>query len=85
VAELLARFPEISEDSGEDSPWASAPLLGEASGDFIYFPMTYSGAEVGVPFCADVAHRRGLVCFDPQAETLLPPGTRRRGLFRRRG
>jgi hypothetical protein len=85
VGELLARFPEISEPVGEDSPWASAPLLGEASGDFICFPMTYSGAESAVPFCAEVAARRGLVCFDPQTERLLPREPPKRGLFRRRG
>lgn len=72
VEEALARYPELADDSGPECPWASAPLIEEAVGDFIYFPMTFSGAEYARDVIADIAHARGLVCFDPQVERLLP-------------
>ena len=72
VDEALARYPELAEDSGPGCPWASAPLIEEAFGDFIYFPMTFSGAEYARDVIAEVAHTRGLVCYDPQVERLLP-------------
>jgi hypothetical protein len=35
VAALLDRYPDIGTDAGDDSPWVSGPLLGEASGPLI--------------------------------------------------
>ena len=78
------RFPDLGEPGDDESPWASGPLLSEASGDFIYFPMTYSGAEAALPFCVEMAQKHGLVCFDPQSIELLPAVHRKPGLFGRR-
>lgn len=72
VEALLARWPDITTDEGEDSPWADGPLIGNATGPLFYFAMTWSGAEAGTEFAASVANARGLVCFDPQTETLRP-------------
>ncbi|WP_121034715.1 hypothetical protein [Terracoccus luteus] len=72
VDAVVARFPELDMDSGPECPWASAPLIDEAVGDIIYFPMTYSGAEFARDPVAEVAASLGLVCYDPQAEQLLP-------------
>lgn len=63
VADLLERYPE---DDPDDSPWAAGPLIDEASGDFIHFAMTYSGAERAYEDVVRTAQRHGLVCFDPQ-------------------
>lgn len=45
---LLAR-PElscaVSEDEEDTSPWSTGPLIGEASGPLIYFPLRWSTAE----------------------------------------
>lgn len=71
VDAVVARFPELDMDSGPECPWASAPLIDEAVGDIIYFPMTYSGAEFARDPVAEVAASLGLVCYDPQAEQLL--------------
>jgi hypothetical protein len=68
VEALLARWPDI--DEAEDSPWASSPLMGEARGPLVYFPMVWSRADEASAFAASLAHERGLVCFDPQAERL---------------
>lgn len=68
----LRRFPELDDDSGPECPWASAPLAEEAVGDLIYFPMTFSGAELARDELAGIADSLGLVCFDPQIEQLLP-------------
>lgn len=52
---------------GTSARGASAPLLGEASGDFIYFPLTYTGAEYAVETLERIAGEQGLVFFDPHA------------------
>jgi hypothetical protein len=64
VEALLARWPDI--DQSEDSPWASSPLMGEASGPLVYFPMVFSRADEASTFAAALARDHGLVCFDPQ-------------------
>jgi hypothetical protein len=72
VAALLARYPDLTTDDGADSPWATGPLLAEAFGTAIYFPISWSGAEEVSAFAAQVAADHGLVCYDPQTETLRP-------------
>lgn len=69
----LQLFPELTDESGGDCPWASAPLIDEAVGDFIYFPLTYSGADCALAPLVDLARRQCLICFDPQQEALLSP------------
>lgn len=74
------------EDAGEDSPWADGPLIGNAIGEAIYFAMVWSRAEEASDFASRLAAQHGLVCFDPQSETLRPPETPReprRSWFRR--
>jgi len=71
VEALLARWPDITEDGGEDSPWADGPMIGNAFGDAIYFSMVWSRADEASAFAAGVAREHELVCFDPQSETLL--------------
>lgn len=89
VDALLARWPDITEDAGEDSPWADGPLIGNAIGGAIHFSMVWSGAEEASEFAARLARDHGLVCYDPQREALRPPpvrgraGTARRSWFRR--
>jgi hypothetical protein len=74
VTALLERYPDINTEAGyHDSPWASAPLMSEASGPLIYFPMVASrGDEVSV-WAARLAEEHGLVCFDPQLDRLRTP------------
>ncbi|WP_255953102.1 hypothetical protein [Streptomyces odontomachi] len=72
IAELLAilsdRWPD--RDAGEDTPWASTPLSGGASGPYVYITLAWSGADVASAYIAQVANRLGLVCFDPQLKAL---------------
>jgi len=73
VAALLARYPDLTElddDSVDDSPWSDGPLIGNASGPFIYFGFVVSGVEKAWSFAVKTAREHGLVCFDPQTETL---------------
>ena len=72
VDALLDRWPDITDDGGEDSPWADGPLINNASGQWIYFGMVWSKAGEAVEFAAEVAAQRGLVCYDPQSEAMLP-------------
>jgi hypothetical protein len=74
VTALLDRYPDINTKAGYDaSPWASAPLMSEASGPLIYFPMVSSRGDEASVWAAQVAEEHGLVCFDPQTEQLRTP------------
>jgi hypothetical protein len=44
AADLLSRWPELDDDSGDECPWSDAPLIGNASGNFFHFAMTFTGA-----------------------------------------
>lgn len=69
--ELLAVLPPLDDSDDPRSPWATGPEPGDVSGDFAYLTMTYPGAETSLDTVAEVARRRGLVCFDPQDGALL--------------
>lgn len=71
VADLLDQYPEDNpDDLDDDSPWATGPLIDEASGDFMYFAMTFSGARLAYDDVVRTAQRHNLVCFDPQTSEL---------------
>ena len=66
VEALVERYP----DDVAGSPWASPPVIGEASGPIVYLLMSYRRAEEVSGFAAALAREHGLVCYDPQGETL---------------
>ena len=72
VAALLERWCDMSEDVEDSSPWSTGPLIREASGPLIYFPMRYSMADGASAFAAALADTMGLICFDPQYNRLRP-------------
>lgn len=72
VAALLERWCDITEDEEDTSPWSTGPLIGEASGPLVYFPMRWSMAEEASAYAAAVAESMGLVCFDVQQDRLRP-------------
>ena len=84
---LLARYPDLDDDNEDVSPWADAPLKNNIVGDLFYFAMAPSRADVATSFIVKTANAHGLVCFDPQTETLLAPArsrpARRRHWFKR--
>ncbi len=67
VNALIERYPE----DGRDSPWASPPVIDEASGPIVYLLMSYGRAEEVSEYAAALAREYGLICFDPQGERLL--------------
>jgi hypothetical protein len=67
---LPERWTDI--DTNEVSPWSTSPLMGEAIGPFVYFPMVWSMADQASAYAADIAQRYGPVCYDPQLERLRP-------------
>ena len=74
VEALTARWPDLSDDGGEDSPWAVSPLIADAAGDAIAIPMSVTPLlDEAVAFVAAAAEAHRLVCFDPQTERLLAP------------
>jgi hypothetical protein len=72
VRALLDRYPEIDTEAGEDSPWATGPLMREASGLFFYLPLMYSQCDEVSTWVAQLAQDHGLVCYDPQVGKLRP-------------
>jgi hypothetical protein len=72
VRALLDRYPDIDTDAGEDSPWADGPLMRDASGPLIYFPLVYSQCDQASVWAAQIAQEHGLVCYDPQIGKLRP-------------
>ena len=72
VDALLARWPDIDDEDDNDTPWVTSPLIGEAFGNAIYFPMVWSRCEEASDFAAHLAQQHGLVCFDPQLGNLRP-------------
>ncbi|MFE6062538.1 hypothetical protein [Streptomyces sp. NPDC056431] len=72
MAVLLERWCDLTEDEEGTSPWSTGPLIGEASGPLIYFPMRWSMAEEASAHAAAVAESMGLICFDAQQNRLRP-------------
>jgi hypothetical protein len=67
VGALVDRYPD---DSDGSVVWASPPVIDEASGPIVYLTMAYSQAEEVSEHAASLAREHGLVCYDPQAESL---------------
>ncbi|MFE2229937.1 hypothetical protein [Streptomyces kronopolitis] len=72
VSTLLELWPDLTEDEDDTSPWSTGPLIREARGPLIYFPMRWSMAAEASAYAAGVASSMGLNCFDPQARQLRP-------------
>jgi len=71
AAELVTRWPELGEAGDEECSWlVGGSLIEDSSGAIIYFGMRSDRMDEAVPFIAEVASRRGLVCYDPQEEAL---------------
>ena len=66
AAILVKRWPDDTDEAFDESPWAAAPLIREASGPFMYFAISCSRAGEAAPFAAATAAQLGLVCFNPQ-------------------
>jgi hypothetical protein len=73
VRALLDRFPDIGSDEGEDSPWSSGPLMTEAHGPLLYFPMALGRADEVSAWAVQLAGVHGLNCYDPQLSKLRLP------------
>jgi hypothetical protein len=61
VKALTATFPDLTDlpdDRVDESPWSDGPLLGNASGPFFYFGMSFSRVEEVFPSL--LARRRGV-------------------------
>jgi hypothetical protein len=69
VEALVEQYP----DDVHGSPWASPPVIDEAAGPIVYLLMSYGRAEEVSEFAASLAQDHGLICYDPQGETLRAP------------
>jgi hypothetical protein len=76
VTALLERYPDIDTAAGEDSPWSTGPLMSEARGPLVYFPIVWSRCEEVAAWAAGLAEQHQLNCYDPQREQLRTPAAR---------
>jgi hypothetical protein len=67
VGALVDRYPD---DIDGSVVWASPPVINDASGPIVYMAMSYSQAEEVSEHAASLAREHGLVCYDPQTESL---------------
>jgi hypothetical protein len=66
IKDLIAQWDE------GDEPWSVTPLTeDEGIGPIVYLAVTFDSIDE-VQVIADIAKRHHLICFDPQAETLIP-------------
>ncbi|GAA3291088.1 hypothetical protein GCM10020218_063160 [Dactylosporangium vinaceum] len=70
VQALLGRYPDRGTHGGGDSPWSAGPLLKDAAGPVIYFPIVWQRCEEVADQAAQLAEEHGLHCFDPQQNQL---------------
>jgi hypothetical protein len=73
VEELLGRWPDITEDCGEDSPWGDGPLIANAYGPLVVFSLVSSTLYESIPYCTEVARRRRIVLYDQEQEEVYSP------------
>ena len=65
IRDLIAQW-----DDG-DEPWSVVPLTeDEGIGPIVYLALTFDSIDE-VQVIADIAKRHHLICFDPQAETII--------------
>lgn len=73
VDALLTRYPDLTTEAGEESPWSTGPLINEVRGPLVYFPMVWSRCEETSEWAAHLAKEHGLNCYDPQWNQLRTP------------
>jgi hypothetical protein len=74
IAAITAKYPDLvdlPDDQVDDGVWSDGPLINNASGPLFYFGIVWSRVEEVAPFVAEVARSEGLVCFDPQSNSLV--------------
>ena len=69
--DLQARYPD--HPPIDPTPWMSTPL--DTGIDHVIMNITYSArGDAAVEAVLELAHRHGLVVFDPQSADAYPPG-----------
>jgi hypothetical protein len=68
VADITARYPEITGENMEESPWASEFDLTD---EYLVVAISGSRSAEVAPFLVPLAHKHGLVVYDPQNDELI--------------
>ena len=79
LTELTAQYPQIDdvpEDELDSCPWS---VSFDVSDGHVLMPIVWSRSEEMYPIIVELAKKHGLVCVDPQSETIVtaPLGIRR--------
>src|SRR5262249_10812846 len=74
VSELLRRWPDIGDDE-EESPWADAPLINNATGPLFYFSMVF-GCALSIPATSKGALAASMTAGASLEVHLRSPGPR---------
>jgi hypothetical protein len=69
LADLVKVFPDLTEENADSSPWMSPLYFSDA---FVVASISWSRQQVMATALAALARKHGLVCYDPQAEAVIP-------------
>ncbi|MGC4987021.1 hypothetical protein ACLQ18_41585 [Streptomyces sp. DT193] len=68
LADVVKVFPDLTEENMDGSPWMSPLYFSDA---FVVASISWSRQQVMARALAALARKHGLVCFDPQAESII--------------
>lgn len=72
LTDLLGRWPDLGRSAGESSPWAMSAIRERASGELLLLSLRNSPElDEVVHHIAALARKHGLVCYDPEVETVI--------------
>ena len=73
VEMLLARWPDLGEPEGEDSPWSDGPMANNAAGGVIHVGVVRSMLDEAERFVVETARTLDLVVVDRAEGRVLVP------------
>jgi hypothetical protein len=81
---LLSRYPDLDllpDDQAQRSPWSVSPTIGDS---YALLAFVWSRASEGSRVVRKLASGHGLTVYDPQADRIVVPASRRPWQFWRR-
>lgn len=68
---VVQRLPDDPEIAPSHSPWAFTPVRDEAQGPIVILHVRWDQVDKVLEVVPPLAHKHGLVCYDPQEDALL--------------
>ena len=71
VKQLTKVYPDLS-PTVTDTAWSDGPLIGDATGRFIDFGISWDYYDKVLPLVVSLGKASGLDCYDPQTSRYYP-------------